>query len=220
MRALQDASTIRSNPKVLTFYQKIRSDNEAASAVGSGCGAAGASDTLQTASSGILDGLKDRWSSLMATVQTNIEGTIQDVALLLPFKQPSLAPGSGEHVPLSQRDINVQIAQSPLKKQRAEKDAGSDTGTLSQQAAQSTLHSSIGVTGEKLVWSGAGSLSSACNCLMVLKQVGALPHLTPDALRCDLSSRAKTLRLLDGKTVPTHAVHSPSAARVFDAGTV
>ena len=196
-RALQDASTIRANPKVSAFYQKMRSDNEAMCAIGSsGCsaGSTDASKALQAAPSRILDTLKDRWSCLMASVQTNIEGTIQDAtslgshaASLMPFRYPSLVPvGSMEQSPLSQRNINVPVEQSPLKKQRADTSnesarASSAASSSQQQTAHAASHSSVGVTGEKLVWIGTGSLSSACSCLALLKQV-------PSAANCVLLS--------------------------------
>lgn len=173
MFSLQEASTIRANPKVSTFYQKIRSDNEAMSASGS-AGVADVGNALQAASSSVLDTLKGRWSSLMATVQTSIGETIQDAAAsLLPFSYPSLVPaGAAQQLALGQRDANVPIERSPLKKQRTETQAASSAGNMQQQqCAGATTHSCVGVTGEKLVWNAAGSLSSACSCLLVLKQV-------------------------------------------------
>jgi hypothetical protein len=123
--------------------------------------------TLQAASSGVLDTLKGRWSTLMASVHTNIEETIQEAASHIPFAQ-SIFPQPARPISetLSQRTTNVPCHSSPLKKQKTEEPVA---GGLQQP----TSYACLGVTGEKLTWSGAGSVTSACNCLFMLKQVMA-----------------------------------------------
>jgi hypothetical protein len=120
-----------------------------------------------SASTGVLDTLKGRWNTLMASVQSNVEETIQDAASLLPFSNPSLTPRKADTPqPLSQRHGNVAAGDEPLKRQKTEEHA-----PVGQQPVQQTTHSCVGVAGEKLTWSGAGSLTSACNCMLMLKQV-------------------------------------------------
>jgi hypothetical protein len=70
---LQDASTIRANPKVVEFYARMRSDTEA---IGSSSSITTTTNTTTTSSSimppsspNIIDSLKGRWTSLMASVQ-------------------------------------------------------------------------------------------------------------------------------------------------------
>lgn len=165
---MQEASTIRANPKVIEFYTKMRSAAEGASDIGLGTDG-GAEVALQAAPSGVLDSLKGRWSTLMASVQTNIQETIQEAASHIPFGQSILPPRACDvSQTLSQRDTNVPYGTSPLKKQKT--DAAALCG--SQQAAQ-TSYTCLGVTGEKLTWSGVGTVTSACNCMFMLKQVTA-----------------------------------------------
>lgn len=104
----------------------------------------------------------------MASVQTNIQETIQQAASHIPFGQSILPPRASDvSQTLSQRDTNVPYGASPLKKQKTDAVAPCE----SQQAVPPTSYTCLGVTGEKLTWSGAGSVTSACNCMFMLKQV-------------------------------------------------
>jgi hypothetical protein len=164
----QDASTIRANPKVIEFYQRMRSDASemnTMSRISTASTADDDSNVLQSTTSGVLDTLKGRWSTLMATVQSNIEETLHGASAIMPFTRPSSAPRDVEaSLPLSQRNANVPVDDCAVKKQKVdEKQAAA--------ASQQSTHSCIGVAGETLVWSGCGTLTSACNCMLMLKQV-------------------------------------------------
>ena len=153
----------------------VSNDNGSGSGIGSGSGSgigsgsgSGVEVALQEAASGVLDSLKGRWSTLMASVQTNIQDTIQQAASHIPFGQSILPPRASDvSQTLSQRDTNVPYGASPLKKQKTDAVASCE----SQQAVPPTSYTCLGVTGEKLTWSGAGSVTSACNCMFMLKQV-------------------------------------------------
>lgn len=181
-RAPQDAATIRANPKVIEFYQRTRSDVMAMNAVVNNVVASAeneSSGSPEESSSGVLDTLKGRWNSLMASVQSNIEETAHAAASLLPFTSQVVTPSkSSAPLPLSQRNQNVTSSDSPLKKQKTGTEKAVpealQSGASQLQPAQQTSHACIGVAGEKLTWSGNGTLMSACNCMLMLKQVCAL----------------------------------------------
>lgn len=140
------------------------------------------SGSAEESSSGVLDTLKGRWNSLMASVQSNIEETAHAAASLLPFTSHILTPSkSSAPLPFSHRNQNVASSDSPLKKQKTDTVKATQevlqSAASQLQPAQQTTHACIGVAGEKLTWSGNGSLMSACNCMLMLKQVREL--LTP-----------------------------------------
>jgi hypothetical protein len=169
----QDASTIRANPKVNEFYERLRSE---ALLLTRGSTTKDDSEAQQISSMGMLDTLKSRLGTLMAAVQTNIEDTVQGAAQLLPISYPSLTPQGGNFLtPLKQHNANTALEECQSKRQKCDttQEASSESaaGCPQQQPVQHAIHCCTGVAGEKLTWIGAGSLMSACNCLMMLKQV-------------------------------------------------
>jgi hypothetical protein len=150
----------------------------------------------------------------MATVQTTIGETIQDAASLLPFEYPAITPrGMAAQLPLIARNVNAPFDGSPLKKQKTETAAAllASSGSCSQPVPAST-HCSVGVTGEKLIWSGAGSLASACNCLAVLKQVQPMFRVLSRALQFAIARVGLVqFRLANSSLPPPPRSHSQRA---------
>jgi hypothetical protein len=112
----------------------------------------------------------------MSTAQTTIGETIQAAVSLLPFEYPRFLSG---YYPSSdccavafERAQRQRADSSPLKAQPPEAVAAQHpaSGGFSR-AAPAVTHCSLCVTGEKPIRSGAGNLTSACNCLAALKQV-------------------------------------------------